>query len=112
MLPRYRNKHLTISLPEGKTLQHIKWFSVWCDEFAVNFGDVKIPRTLDFPKPQKINRLNGVHGVFSEPIVIVDAQTLLVPNFSYDGEAPGKSFKIFCTHYGFEQKKVIGKYSL
>ncbi|XP_043652121.1 protein Skeletor, isoforms D/E isoform X1 [Drosophila teissieri] len=89
---RYRNKDVTLSLPEGKTLRDIKWFSVWCDEFAVNFGDVSIPPNLDFPRPQKISALRGVHGVSSENIVIVDAQTLLVPNFSYDGEAPDAKF--------------------
>lgn len=56
----------------------------------VNFGDVRIPRGFDYPKPQKLAALNGVHGVSSEPIVVVDAQTLLIPSFSYDGEAPGK----------------------
>ncbi|XP_017874479.1 PREDICTED: protein Skeletor, isoforms B/C [Drosophila arizonae] len=89
---RYRNKDITLSLPEGKTLRDVKWFSVWCDEFAVNFGDVAIPSTLDFPRPQKIGALRGVHGVSSDNIVIVDAQTLLVPNFSYDGEAPDAKF--------------------
>ncbi|KAH8267320.1 hypothetical protein KR018_006886 [Drosophila ironensis] len=89
---RYRNKDITLSLPEGKTLRDIKWFSVWCDEFAVNFGDVAIPANLDFPRPQKISALRGVHGVSSDNIVIVDAQTLLVPNFSYDGEAPDAKF--------------------
>ncbi|KRF82821.1 LOW QUALITY PROTEIN: uncharacterized protein Dvir_GJ23679 [Drosophila virilis] len=89
---RYRNKDITLSLPEGKTLRDVKWFSVWCDEFAVNFGDVAIPSTLDFPRPQKISALRGVHGVSSDNIVIVDAQTLLVPNFSYDGEAPDAKF--------------------
>nr|CAD7199097.1 unnamed protein product [Timema douglasi] len=54
----------------------------------VNFGDVKIPKNLDYPKPQKIDALNGVHAVSSENIVVVDAQTLLIPSFSYDGEAP------------------------
>ena len=87
---RYRNKDITLSLPEGISLKDIKWFSVWCDEFAVNFGDVTIPSNLDFPRPQKIGNLNGVHDVKSDNIVIVDAQTLLVPNFSYDGEAPGR----------------------
>ncbi|XP_060648057.1 protein Skeletor, isoforms B/C isoform X2 [Drosophila nasuta] len=89
---RYRNKDITLSLPEGKTLRDVKWFSVWCDEFAVNFGDVAIPNSLDFPRPQKISALRGVHGVSSDNIVIVDAQTLLVPNFSYDGEAPDAKF--------------------
>lgn len=91
LLKRYRNKDVTLSLPEGKTLRDFKWFSVWCDEFAVNFGDVKIPSNLDYPKPQKLAPLNGVHGVASDNIVIVDAQTILVPNFSYDGEAPGRT---------------------
>ncbi|XP_046667429.1 protein Skeletor, isoforms D/E-like [Homalodisca vitripennis] len=91
-LKRYRKKHITLTLPEGKTLANVKWFAVWCDEAAVNFGDVKIPKNLDFPKPQKIAPLNGVHAVSSEPIVVVDAQTLLIPSFSYDGEAPDAKF--------------------
>nr|XP_031843267.1 protein Skeletor, isoforms B/C isoform X1 [Nomia melanderi] len=91
-LRRYRKKDITLTLPEGKTLSNIKWFCVWCDEFAVNFGDVRIPRGFDYPKPQKLGTLSGVHGVSSEPIVVVDAQTLLIPSFSYDGEAPDAKF--------------------
>ncbi|KOC59250.1 Protein Skeletor, isoforms B/C [Habropoda laboriosa] len=91
-LKRYRRKDITLTLPDGKTLGNIKWFSVWCDEFSVNFGDVRITRGFDYPKPQKLAALSGVHGVSSEPIVIVDAQTLLIPSFSYDGEAPDAKF--------------------
>lgn len=80
-----------MTLPEGKTLRDIKWFSVWCDEFSVDFGNVMIPKNLDFPRPQKIGGLKGIHAVQSDNIVIVDAQTLLIPNFSYDGVAPGES---------------------
>lgn len=76
-------------MPEGKTLRDIKWFSVWCDEFSVNFGDVAIPKNFDFPRPYKLAPLKGVHAVSSDNIVVVDAQTILIPNFSYDGEAPG-----------------------
>ncbi|XP_043510947.1 protein Skeletor, isoforms B/C isoform X3 [Frieseomelitta varia] len=91
-LKRYRRKDITLTLPDGKTLSNVKWFAVWCDEFSVNFGDVRIPRNFDYPKPQKLAALNGVHGVSSEPIVVVDAQTLLIPSFSYDGEAPDAKF--------------------
>ncbi|CAL7938166.1 unnamed protein product [Xylocopa violacea] len=91
-LKRYRRKSITLTLPDGKSLGNIKWFSVWCDEFAVNFGDVRIPRGFDYPKPQKLASLSGVHAVSSEPIVAVDAQTLLIPGFSYDGEAPDAKF--------------------
>lgn len=89
VLKRYRNKDITLTLPEGKTLLDIKWFSVWCDEFSVDFGSVVITKNLDFPRPQKIGGLKGIHAVQSDNIVIVDAQTLLIPNFSYDGVAPG-----------------------
>lgn len=58
----------------------------------VNFGDVKIPRELEPPRPARLAALSGVHGVSSEPVVAVDAQTLLVPHFSYDGEAPDAKF--------------------
>ncbi|XP_043268962.1 protein Skeletor, isoforms B/C isoform X2 [Venturia canescens] len=92
VLRKYRKKGITLTLPEGKTLNNIKWFSVYCDEYAVNFGDVRIPRGFDYPRPQKLAGLNGVHGVSSEPIVVVDAQTLLIPGFSYDGEAPDAKF--------------------
>ncbi|XP_059045572.1 protein Skeletor, isoforms B/C isoform X7 [Achroia grisella] len=91
-LRRYRGEGVTLSLPDGKTLRDFKWFSVYCDEYSVNFGDVSIPRELDYPKPAKVGALRGVHGVSSDPVVVVDAQTLLVPNFSYDGEAPDAKF--------------------
>ncbi|TGZ43794.1 Uncharacterized protein DBV15_04339 [Temnothorax longispinosus] len=83
LLKRYRKKDITLTLPDGKTLNNIKWFSVWCDEFSVNFGDVKIPRGFDYPKPQKLKTLSGIHGVSSEPVVVVDAQTLLIPNAKF-----------------------------
>lgn len=36
VLRRYRKEGVTITLPEGKTLNNIKWFSVWCEEFEVS----------------------------------------------------------------------------
>ncbi|XP_058466228.1 protein Skeletor, isoforms B/C [Malaya genurostris] len=92
VLRKYRNEDITLSLPEGKTLRDIRWFSVWCDDFSVNFGDVVIRNDLDFPRPTKIGQLGGIHDVSSDSIVIVDAQTLLIPNFNYDGEAPDAKF--------------------
>jgi len=35
-LKRYRNEHLTITLPEGLTLHDVKWFYVWCEDFLVS----------------------------------------------------------------------------
>ncbi|XP_015517045.2 protein Skeletor, isoforms B/C isoform X1 [Neodiprion lecontei] len=92
LLRRYRKEDITLTLPEGKTLNNIRWFAIWCDDFSVNFGDVRIPRGFEYPRPKKLGTLNGIHGVSSEPVVIVDAQTLLIPGFSYDGEAPDAKF--------------------
>jgi hypothetical protein len=58
----------------------------------VNFGDLYIPVGLDYPQPHVIGSLVGQHGVSSGPVVVVDAQTILVPDFTYDGQAPGKDF--------------------
>lgn len=35
-LRAYRGEGLTLSLPEGHTLRDLRWFSVWCDEYAVS----------------------------------------------------------------------------
>lgn len=49
-----------------------------------------MPQSLQYPRPQKINALKTLdHGVKSDRIVVVDAQTFLIPNFHYDGAAPG-----------------------
>nr|CAI5851028.1 unnamed protein product [Callosobruchus analis] len=92
VIRRYRKEPVTLTLPEGKTLRDIKIFYLWCEDFDVNFGDVKIPKNFAYPRPQKIEPLKGIHGISSDNIVIVDAQTLLVPNLSYDGEAPDAKF--------------------
>lgn len=36
-LRRYRGAGLTLALPDGKTLRDVKWFSIWCDEYAVSW---------------------------------------------------------------------------
>jgi hypothetical protein len=92
VLGAYNNQDITISLPDGLTLRDIKWFAIWCRAYEVNFGDLYIPANLDFPQPHVIGSIVGQHGVSSGPIVVVDAQTILVPDFTYDGKAPDLHF--------------------
>lgn len=35
VIKRYRGEGIAVTLPEGKTLNTIKWFAVWCEEFEV-----------------------------------------------------------------------------
>lgn len=56
-----------------------------------NFGDLIIPQNLVIPAPVEIGRIpTKEHGVSSGPVMVVDTQTLLVPEFTYDGLGPGK----------------------
>lgn len=61
------------------------------DSLQVNFGDLYIPANLDYPQPHVIGSIVG-QGISSGPIVVVDAQTILVPDFTFDGQAPGNMF--------------------
>ena len=91
-LNRYSGDNIVLSLPSGKTLKNLRWLSVWCEEFEVNFGEVLIPERFQYPRPQKISSFNGIHEVTSGRVVVVDAQTFLIPRFSYDGQAPDAHF--------------------
>lgn len=88
------SKDLVLTLPSGKTLKGVEWISVWCRAFDVNFGEVNFPVGFAYPRPQKIDAFKGIHDVSSSRIIIVDAQTLLIPSFSYDGSAPDAHFHV------------------
>ncbi|XP_023337627.1 protein Skeletor, isoforms B/C [Eurytemora carolleeae] len=91
-LGRYRDQDIVLTLPGGETLADISWISVWCDAFSVNFGEFFIPSRFLYPRPQKISNFDGIHDVSSDKVVVVDAQTFLIPNFTYDGQAPDAHF--------------------
>ncbi|XP_045115427.1 protein Skeletor, isoforms B/C-like isoform X1 [Portunus trituberculatus] len=89
----YRNKDVTLTLPEGKTLKDIKWISIWCRAYSIDFGHVMVSKNLDYPRPQKVDALPTFqHDLSSDRVVVVDAQTFLIPNFNYDGQAPDAYF--------------------
>eukprot|EP00096_Caligus_rogercresseyi_P009207 TRINITY_DN3088_c0_g1_i4.p1 TRINITY_DN3088_c0_g1~~TRINITY_DN3088_c0_g1_i4.p1 ORF type:complete len:687 (-),score=204.33 TRINITY_DN3088_c0_g1_i4:473-2533(-) len=92
VLKSYEGEDILLTLPTGKSLRHLKWISVWCRAFEVNFGDLIFEERIRYPKPVSISPLKGIHKVKSSKIVIVDAQTLLIPKFSYDGSAPDAHF--------------------
>lgn len=80
---------MIIKLPEGRTLRDVRWFSVWNRNGHVSLGHVLIPVDVDLPRPLDLPPLTSfAHDVRSGPITIVDAQTILIPNFWYDGLGP------------------------
>ena len=57
---------VTVKLPSSLRAQDLRWLSVWCRAFDVNFGEVTFPDRLKFPRPQKISGLDGIHDVKSD----------------------------------------------
>lgn len=92
-LERYDSKDVVLRLPEGKTLREINWLSIWSRQAQLSLAEIYISRQLIIPRPLEIGPLSELaHGLRSGPITIVDAQTFLVPDFHYDGQAPAAYF--------------------
>merc|ERR1711915_830874 len=43
------NEAVTLILPEGMKVSDLKWLSVWCRRFTVDFGNVMFPADLKIP---------------------------------------------------------------
>lgn len=53
-LRRYTGETVVISLPDDKTIYDFDWFGVWCEEFNVDFGHVRIPQHIRVPPSPKM----------------------------------------------------------
>ncbi|KAF2883127.1 hypothetical protein ILUMI_23044 [Ignelater luminosus] len=88
ILERYFNKDFTLTLPDNKKITDIKWFAIY-DLWSQNtFGDIYIPEEFEPPTIQKISQLAGkINKLSSGGIEIVDAKTIRIPKFVFDGIA-------------------------
>ncbi|XP_044754723.1 protein Skeletor, isoforms B/C isoform X2 [Coccinella septempunctata] len=93
VLKAYNNTDVILRLPGGKRIRDIKWLSVWCRRFTVDFGEVFIPPNLEVPKPRVLPEFKRLaHGLRSDNISILDAKTFYIPNLHYDGAGPDAYF--------------------
>ncbi|XP_050532309.1 protein Skeletor, isoforms B/C-like [Daktulosphaira vitifoliae] len=92
-LQTHNNSNIILRLPPNKRIKDIKWLSVWCRRFTVNFGEVYIPSTLDPPKIRVLPEFKRfAHSLRSGNITILDARTFYIPNLHYDGLGPDAYF--------------------
>ena len=49
-LKRMRNENVLLTLPGTLKVTEIRWLSIWCRRFTVNYGEVYIPPDLQIPK--------------------------------------------------------------
>ncbi|XP_050585241.1 protein Skeletor, isoforms B/C isoform X1 [Bombus affinis] len=93
VLKLYNYTDIILKLPNGKRIRDIKWLSVWCRRFTVNFGDVFIPANLKAPKARVLPEFSRLaHGLRSGNITILDCKTIYIPNLHYDGAGPDAYF--------------------
>ncbi|PRD32306.1 UNVERIFIED_CONTAM: Skeletor [Trichonephila clavipes] len=95
VLGKYMNQNIAITLPDGKKISDIKWLSVWCRKFAVNFGFIMIPENFEPPMPADLGSLSSLaHGVKSGSFIVKDTKTIQIKNLHYDGAGPDAFFLV------------------
>ena len=58
-LKKTRNENVLLTLPEDLKVSDIRWLSIWCMRFTVNYAHVIIPADLESPKKVvRIQKLN------------------------------------------------------
>lgn len=58
----------------------------------VDYGSVLIPKDLTIPAQQTIPGFTEIaHGVHANYLQIIDAKTIKIVDFTYDGQGPGKT---------------------
>ncbi|XP_065354155.1 protein Skeletor, isoforms B/C isoform X2 [Calliphora vicina] len=93
ILKAHNNTDIILRLPMGKRIKDIRWLSVWCRRFTVDFGEVFIPPGIDVPKPRVLPEFKRLaHGLRSSNISVLDAKTFYIPNLHYDGAGPDAYF--------------------
>lgn len=78
-------------------IRELKYFSVWCRQFAANFGYVDIPANIRdiTPGPHVLPSFSRLaHGVRSGDVVVTDEKTLVINNLFYDGQGPDAFFVV------------------
>lgn len=90
----YRDADVTLTLPTGRTVTDVTWFAIWCDSMSA--GQVAFPSPLGtVPAPKVIGPMTPkAHGVSSDDVIFLDAKTIRIMNFKYDGQGPDAFFVV------------------
>ncbi|KAK2144851.1 hypothetical protein LSH36_725g01085 [Paralvinella palmiformis] len=85
-----------LELPRGFFVDDLKYLSVWCKKFSVDFGHILFPSGFKAPRVTDINTfgLNSAHGVSAAKITVLDNKRIRIEQFSYDGLGPDAFFMV------------------
>jgi len=94
VLGKFENKTIVLQMPSTLKLGKIRWLSIWCREFGINFGDVIWPRNMEFGFENKEEKEQD--PVDNESPV---AEVITSCNLEDKSYAFGEEFHDGCTKY-------------
>ena len=65
-LQRMKNEDVLLKLPHGMKMRDVRWLSIWCRRFTVNYGDVYVPQGIQIPRPEASSQFR-IFAVRSNP---------------------------------------------
>jgi len=95
VLQRYLNSEFTLTLPNGKQVDQIKWFAVYDLTEYEAYGALYVPDGFEPPWKQVLSHLEGKsNGVEADQVEVLDSKTLMLKEFYYDGKG-GKGIHFY-----------------
>ena len=94
VLRKYDNENIVLALPSNLPVSSLKWFSVWCRQFRVDFGSLVLSELpTNIPAPVELGSLRErTHGVKSGKITLLDQRRIHIMGLHYDGLGPDAFF--------------------
>ncbi|XP_041477203.1 uncharacterized protein LOC121425249 [Lytechinus variegatus] len=119
----YSDVDITVTLPSSRSLADLNYISVWCREFAADFGHVVFPQGFEPPSPYNLGVLPTFsHRTSATAVTVLDPKRLKFEDLYYDGFGPDAYFWVgpgstptyynsYRTYDETGQIKVLGAYS-
>ena len=84
-LTKIDNNNITLTLPDNSETSKIKWLSVWCREYSVNFADItSFPANIAYIAFQ-VGELKTYKYETSGTVYIKNDKELFLEDFNYNG---------------------------
>lgn len=93
VLPKMNNENVLLKLPGNLKVTDIRWLSIWCRRFTVNYGEVYFPSKFIVPKAQMLSNFPiNREKLSSGRIRILDTESFFIPNLRLRLDEPGYHF--------------------
>ena len=87
VLQRYLNDEFTLTLPNGKRIDQLKWFAVYDLTEYEAYGALYIPEGFEPPGTKEVSHLEGKsNNIEADKVLVLDSKTIMLEKFFYDGK--------------------------